>query len=469
MPSDLWKKDFSGRVKFVRDLTVSDIEQCLPIARRVRSLYVDRHNDPLDEGVYSKLLALTPHAAVFPDLVSLSWTDRDPVYLPLFLSSVMQTVTISFGVYNTTSSALNSLTELVKRCPILETVHFLGPSARRIADDPHFLNVLTLLRNVREFTCFVNSIPPEFWLALASWPKLRKLTLVSHVESNRPPILPSVPSPDGSDDVLRPSFECLTHLNLTMYGTIPPAALKQYGLLANLQSLVINLPDDTKATLIEDWLRHVCQYCSPRRLTHISVNPAYRWQQPLPPYEDGYTLEREVLKGLSIFSRLKMLDITIKCSASLDDASLEELAMNWPHLQRLNVGVQSGSIKDLHVTARGVVALLRLCPDLNSLGLVFHAGQIGHGPQSRPGAGICNEKITTIDVGNSPIKYPLDVAEFLSDVLPNVREVKTVYRLPLVWSSAAQMQQKLWKEVERLVPRFAKVRRQERSHCGCSV
>ncbi|TFK52760.1 hypothetical protein OE88DRAFT_1656330 [Heliocybe sulcata] len=463
MPDDLWKKDHCGRVSFLRSLSHDDMGRCLTYGRRVRSLRVERQDDPIDDAVYQELFEYFPDTLLFPNLLSLFWTDRDPVYLPLFISPCLRTARISFGVYNTTYSALFSVERLMRVSPHLEAVAFPGPSARRIAAAPEFLPIITSLRDVREFTCFVNSLSSQCLRGLASWPKLRKLTLVGDAESKSSSTWPDFPCDDPPDEILDAPFESLTHLDLTMNGTVPPAVFSQYPLFSNLKSLTINLPDDSEASLVEAWLRDISQYCSPQRMTAVSVNPAYRWQQHLSQVEPQYTLDCSALMPLTSFTQFRMLNITLKCTIILDDALLIELAGCWPKLQRLNIGIQSGSTEEPRVTAKGLVALLKLCPDLAYLGLVFDARTLLHGPYGRPGAGVCNEKITVFDVGNSPIRDPLAVAEFMSDIIPCLREIKTVYRIPLVWSSAAQIQKKLWKEAETLVPLLAKVRGQERS------
>ncbi|KZT26008.1 hypothetical protein NEOLEDRAFT_1177833 [Neolentinus lepideus HHB14362 ss-1] len=463
MPWDLWKKDYSGRVTFVRQLTKKDMNRCLHYAYRVRSLRIERHHDLVDETVYKALLEHTPPALLFPNLLSLVWTDRDPVYLPLFISTCLRTAHISFGVYNTTYSALFSVQHMMRVSPHLEDVAFPGPSARQISTSPEFLPVITSLRDVREFTCFVNSVSGECLRGLASWPKLRKLTLVWPAESERSSTWPDLSYDQSPVDILGTPFESLTHLDLTMNGTIPPAVLAQYPLLVNLKSVRVHLPDDSEASLIEDWLSDVSRHCSPHLLNAVSVHPAYRSQQPLSPLEPRHIFDCSVLRSLIPFANLRTLDITLRCAVLLDNAILQELAASWPHLQQLNIGVQSGSTEEPQVTSSGLLALLNLCPDLDYLGLVFDARTLHHGTHGRPGAGVCNDKITTIHVGNSLIRDPFDVAEFMSDILPSVREIKTVYQISLAWSSAAQSQNKLWKDVERLVPCLAKVRGQERN------
>jgi len=86
----------------------------------------------------------------------------------------------------------------------------------------------------------------------------------------------------------------------------------------------------------------------------------------------------------------------------------------------------------------------------------------------RPGGGIRRPKMTSLSVGDSRIGDPLAVAAFLSDIFPRLLSVDAFNHLggrrrPI---PAASDHEGRWKEVERLLPAFSKVRAQEHPSVG---
>ncbi|EPQ50514.1 hypothetical protein GLOTRDRAFT_133884 [Gloeophyllum trabeum ATCC 11539] len=70
------------------------------------------------------------------------------------------------------------------------------------------------------------------------------------------------------------------------------------------------------------------------------------------------------------------------------------------------------------------VELARLRPlSLEELGLVFDATDVPSTAGERPARGICNENILQLYVGDSPEANTADIADFLSDFLPNMKEI----------------------------------------------
>jgi hypothetical protein len=86
----------------------------------------------------------------------------------------------------------------------------------------------------------------------------------------------------------------------------------------------------------------------------------------------------------------------------------------------------------------------------------------------RPGGGIRRPKVTSLNVGDSRVGDPLAVAAFLSDIFPRLLSVDAFNHLggrrrPI---PAAKEHEDKWKEVERLLPAFSKVRAQEHPPVG---
>jgi hypothetical protein len=113
----------------------------------------------------------------------------------------------------------------------------------------------------------------------------------------------------------------------------------------------------------------------------------------------------------------------------LDDARLSQMAQAWPHLQVLDLQSPVSGVADTDVTLGGILPVLKYCPELRELALtVDGTGYLCADPQckshpERPWQGISNHNITTLTVGNSAIDSAEGVAQFLSHILPNLREI----------------------------------------------
>ncbi|OAX34625.1 hypothetical protein K503DRAFT_429912 [Rhizopogon vinicolor AM-OR11-026] len=109
------------------------------------------------------------------------------------------------------------------------------------------------------------------------------------------------------------------------------------------------------------------------------------------------------------FSSLKVVDLASFCMSLLDDDALGSIVNSWPHLECLYLGT-GGALKEPpkpKVTFQGLVTVLSSCLDLRELGLVFDATRVDPPTAEKPGAGVYNTNITTLHVGFSQIKQPL--------------------------------------------------------------
>ena len=139
---------------------------------------------------------------------------------------------------------------------------------------------------------------------------------------------------------------------------------------------------------------------------------------------DIHNMEPEAFEPLFALRQLTELSVTCGC-LGLDNDDLKQMALFWPRLQKLSIEPDLGSRSDpSDITLDGLVPLLEHCPDLCALSLVLDASFVTmpH-PPTRPGGGVSNHKIVAITVGLSDIEDPVLVAAFLSDILPNLREI----------------------------------------------
>ncbi|GBE88394.1 hypothetical protein SCP_1302090 [Sparassis crispa] len=100
-----------------------------------------------------------------------------------------------------------------------------------------------------------------------------------------------------------------------------------------------------------------------------------------------------------------------------------------------------------------MIVLVRFCPQLTQLMLDVDTENTDNiVPGQRPGAGYVNTALKWIRLGPLP---PGKIAAFLSDLLPNLREIDDSGWTPEV--------EEAWMHVDELLPTLAAVRAQERS------
>ncbi|KAG1751459.1 uncharacterized protein EDB91DRAFT_609264 [Suillus paluster] len=140
-----------------------------------------------------------------------------------------------------------------------------------------------------------------------------------------------------------------------------------------------------------------------------------------------YTLPG-VFTSLHACRHLTQLVIERVCYISMSDEELCQLVSAWPKLKVLRIICYVTTNKTTVPTFHGLIGLLRLCPALNSLALVIDTTTKLSGIDLQcPGGGSRNKHIKSLDLGNSPINSPLNVALILSGLFPCLKQVNHAY------------------------------------------
>ena len=129
--------------------------------------------------------------------------------------------------------------------------------------------------------------------------------------------------------------------------------------------------------------------------------------------------------------------LTIRClktlliqgfAYTLRDDDLEQMALAWPQLQSFRLLAYFATPPSPpRITLSGITTLLKHCPMLQSLGLIFDARIIDTQVITEPTDVVCNRIIKVLDVGNSPINDTMEVAKFLHGILPRLGDINTQY------------------------------------------
>ena len=172
-------------------------------------------------------------------------------------------------------------------------------------------------------------------------------------------------------------------------------------------------------------------------------------------------LDAHDFEPLLKFTHMESIAIETECSiANFDDELLKAMATSWPNLRHLCLTNGWGESFPSRCTLRGILHLGQHCPNLMSLRIVFQASaEICW--NGRPGGGVVNERLETLEVVQSPIADPRPVASFLSDVFPRLTSI-------VAWDNLNPEDptevgnRKRWQEAIQLYDDFVAIRNEER-------
>lgn len=312
----------------------------------------------------------------------------------------------------TVSDATTFLAILRDKCPYLEHLEFC-----RIPDElcPTVSQFVCGWKNLQTF--WGNQSPTvtdEIFIHLASLPALSKLKL-SLGHNSLPSAFPLQPFPRLRDlDLCAFKIRAITDW------------LKLYH-LQPLRSLALTFHSRISVEPAE--LTHVIRdHCAHPCLTRLVLHD----NSHIP----GPSFDPYMLRPLFAFTKLTIVDILYTLQ-HIDDTILGEMANAWPQLERLTLGSSTESYGG-KMTLAGLVPFARYCPKLEAIWLPFDASKI-----ERPGRKFRNRQVTKLGMGYSNIKDATAVAEFLSDIFPNLCSI--------YWPVQNRTAGEKWAEVQKML------------------
>ena len=165
------------------------------------------------------------------------------------------------------------------------------------------------------------------------------------------------------------------------------------------------------------------------------------------------TLTAQHIEPLFALQRLTTLQLHLRCTFGLDDATLERAAWAWLSIRVLELG-PFASHRGTRVTLAALVPFAQHCPELQALGFTLDA-DLSRVPlnlcESRTGVACVQRELKVLKVGRARIVDPEGVAAFLIDLLPRLMDVQ--HNFTAHFSD-------LWDEMcEGLIPTLARRRR----------
>ncbi|RPD62558.1 hypothetical protein L226DRAFT_610917 [Lentinus tigrinus ALCF2SS1-7] len=467
-PHDCWIIQ-NDELRFARLPLPNEWIVFLKYAKLVKSLGCRYHTSPLKlhAGVIDALCALRPTLVLFPNIRSLDWPIMDlrgsslPPTLSLlgdgitalWIESYSRAVSLSEQMLQTAIAIIAS------RFRYLKSLHIsLEDTDPGIGIDSEVSTALSSLlvglHALTEFKCLDISLSSPTIMHLAQLITLQDLEV-------RLPDSWTCPEPTVNP------FASLTTITLatTIYGYIQ---FSKAVPLPHIQKFCLYVEDDPPAQLIPDFFSAIRRQFSPISLQNLSINPAGVPNETR-ARQSGTVIHPADLWPLLEFSLMKNFDFAMECHYALHDAFILHVAKAWPHLETFYLCNENYCVHDTLPSLTALAHLAVHAHNLAEVGLQFDAaGWTRHPDFDHDGGppeqlyGELQGRASTSDVyslhvGISPIALPEKVALFLARVFPALESLVTS-----AFANAEDRALKRWREVERYLPMFVRIRADER-------
>ncbi|OAX39259.1 hypothetical protein K503DRAFT_856137 [Rhizopogon vinicolor AM-OR11-026] len=497
-----------------RPLKKAEWDKLRSRARRVKHLRVTDPSQPVHVSVIRTLSNPPTTSPLFPNLRSIFWNDDRPEtfsFIRMLSGPRVTSVSINIEIHPTGNSIdnrwdtteLSILTSLPYICPNVTQVSL--PTNTFVNGVPFISEVLCAWSKLKDINC--GALDATALVHLAEQPTLRKLAFTL---PNSRAWLDSLPSWAFSSvrdfQIQAANLSSLVafidriggspaSMQMQLSSNPPPGTVSSiFTALGRFQLQDVSLRLDNRSHppgpvvvtpnaptpfpfpyLVHPNLIHpghpLAPYYHPQMFgipPQAIANGAHIVPQPtathLPSSSTFHTLTSRDLAPLTFFDSLGRIDINVDYAISLNDDDLKSLVTSWPHLYYFSLNNVSGWRIKSGVTHIGLLAMLELCPDLQTLYIALNTDAFREVPSDRPGEGVENRSLQTLGLIDSTVDSgkTVVVAAFLSDIFPNLTDIAA-------WDSATMSQRpnavvysERWKHVCEIVQGIKKVRQQER-------
>jgi hypothetical protein len=194
------------------------------------------------------------------------------------------------------------------------------------------------------------------------------------------------------------------------------------------------------------------------RTLEVELPENVEMQMPTPAGDGlaNYVIDGSILGALFCFANLTKITLAPPAGFNLDDATAWDMARAWPKLESLCLATGTDRPHPSSMTLLGLRAFAKHCHELASLTITFDATTVPPLDDS-PEATVSQSRLSSLDVGTSPISDPFTVAQFMSRLFLNMENIATFNEW--IWedvedvdadgdTAAAYDQFSRWKQVE---------------------
>lgn len=423
----------------------------------------------LHDNVVKRLAGLRPILILFPNVEKLNWLTMDLnaealQYLLSMLGDRLKTLLIRRWLQGEKAERLliECLPLIASRSSTLRELR-IAPGT---ADPGASITFSSFVSNLAAIhTLEANAIPitAEAALALCGLPTLRRLSVWLADGAKWP-----------SSGNTRVTSTTLTRVELcTTRGTY--SAFSRTVFLPNIYELYLKLIGDPDP--VPELFNSIRRQCSPQTLHFIDVGTVVRGRLSVASQRTT-VVRSEDFRILFNFTELTQFSFSAECRHALDDALFVSMAEAWPKLFTLSVSCAAYCAYDTRPTFRALIHLAVNAPNLSSLGIDFDAQSwedFADWDEEReeyetPRDEFFGElwrrastsELRSLFVGTPPIQQAHTVAYMLARIFPDLERVDPDPMEDVEETLLHAHNRQRWYEVQRLLPLFGKMRRDER-------
>ncbi|KAI0349588.1 hypothetical protein OH77DRAFT_1525540 [Trametes cingulata] len=482
LPCDLWTEvpaNLDGlttwhyraprkHMDFVRPLEVSDFKRFRTYAPRIKHISRTALDDipvniSMTPGAYAALEEFSLISLSLPNLrtLEIDYYVRSLAAAPLHVFRYPKLRSLRFTApprsldhFEQRISSLFDGLRLTSRQ--LTHVHLGNDEHLPVVVRQAVMDAIGGMPQLKELSCYDEpTFPPAMLCQIARFPKLRSISI--GIRGRATAGTASFPElPAGC-------FTALKELTLITDALAWVHSLIQSIKFDGLRFLSVRLTQPVSPTALQEFFVTLC-ICHPG-LTRLDVAL---------PYEDPRV---ETLSAHSMYPLLRLRRLLLlhmgSCPVAVDETLVRAMSLAWRDIEELIVTIEVDEYPSL-VSLSALVHLAANCRKLHRIGLPLDAEKVPPRLLSVPYVGQPNEQKIDLFVGRSKVGCPLDVAAYLSDMFPNLRQVYTEWEYDVgyldsddedAWEylSVAEEQWRRWEEAEKFMQALWRIRLQERN------
>lgn len=450
LPSTDSYSNYSYLKTVLRPLSSGDWRKLLSYSIRVRTfgLLGTHYGSELDFAAW-RALSVSP-ISLFPKLQKLTWDENAKIfpYIRLFLGPLTH-----LNLWNIPTSHASILPMLAEACPSVKSFKF---QANRLPNSETNSAISCAILGWQSLECLgCNTLPDEVYAHVANMPGLRSLSIynLSTTYTARPgsqyPLFKSLVTLSLGGDILNFCRSVICHLSYSP-----------------IQEVVVTSNQHHEANDVKRLLKCIQSHCSQTSLQSVryEVDIDDEFPEDDEVAQDIIVNERH-LKPLYSFRNMVEVVIVPYSRFEMGDTAILELAKAWPKLQVLNLGSYWGWSPHIGISLQALMGLVDLCPDLVEVRLAINVGGIDGCSARELGCAhvVQGTKVRFLDVCDSLIEHPTNVAVILSVIFPNLEIlISDGHETKMTNPFDSQKYMDRWEEVENLLPTLAAAHRLEK-------
>ncbi|KAI6125395.1 hypothetical protein EDD16DRAFT_1517193 [Pisolithus croceorrhizus] len=407
-----------------RPLTLEEWQMVKRLSRRVRGIHVFITQKPHSNSITPGSLTLLLHPprgespeSLFPNVQHLTFhcQGHSPVEAVRWQDCVLsllrilirpQLSTLALFLDGRFCASLNA-SGILTSCSNVRALHTSATSFE--TQEGTRMSIVPTISSFRSLeTVKMHNVSWDLLASLAQIKTLQRLAIDFHAPLGSPP-------PLAND-----AFAGLRYLKTNITSLELSLRLFQWIRLSELRDLNLHTTDFARNDYSEDLeeLLTLIPLHSPF-LETIRINLG-----SAPPRQPRHWVLTKSI--LTPYLSLHNLKPSRNYSPQLTDDDLAHMAQSWPLLKELHLKTYTcGWALPTGLSLAGIMALIYHCPDIEGFSLVFNAVGIPEIAYHPSGNLIQNTKIRSLQVGNSPISSPKNVATYLRLLMPGLRRVST--------------------------------------------